>query len=116
MSQFNRKRSHAPKYSAIALAVLCAFSLQPKPAAARDGGVIAGAVIGGIAAAVIAGQIANAARHPGVRTYSPRPRHVRASKKEKATANKENAAAENKEHSDPFAGVVPTVDTRVRGQ
>jgi hypothetical protein len=112
MSQSNRKLSHALKYSAIVMAVLCAFSLQPKPAAAGDGGAIAGALIGGVAAAIIAGQIANAARNQGVHAYGPRPRHVRAPNKDTTTTG---AAVESKESSDPFAGTIATRSRPARG-
>ena len=78
--------------------------LAPRPAAAGDRGVIAGAIIGGVAAAIIAGQIARSATQYD---RPPAPRRVRTSKK-KVPVEQANASVDQKTGDDPFAGVTPT--------
>jgi hypothetical protein len=109
---------HTPKLYAVLIAITCTvvFPFQSKTAAASDRGAIAGAVIGGVAAAIIAAQIADASKRQQAVPPSSRPRHVTTSHKQKPAAKKESATAENKQDNDPFAGVTPTVSTRVRGQ
>lgn len=100
------------------LALCVAFTmpvLSPRPAAASDRGLIAGAIIGGVAAAIIAGQVARSATRHDV---PPAPRRVRTSKK-KAPVEQANASAtasaDEKTVADPFAGVTPARMRSVSG-
>src|SRR5215831_5924167 len=86
--------------------------LPTKEAVAGDPRYFIGGIAGGIAAGIIASQMMRPQR-PGVVYYAPRKRHVsraRSAGQEGAAASADKQAAR-----DPFAGVTPTIDTRVRG-
>jgi len=99
------------KLSSIGLVIVCAvtLTLQPRTATAGSRGWIAGAVVGGIAAAIIASQIANAAKpQPGAKPVARKPKAAKT-----RDVAQPKVATDNQKSDDPFAGVKPTMTTRV---
>lgn len=107
-----QRASFPPRGCAVGAAFLVAtLALTQTPAMARDRGAIFGGIAGGIAAGIIASQMMQQAP-PGVVYVAPRKKHAKRPRTDAQRAA--GTEAQKQAAGDPFAGVTPTMNTRVR--